>query len=90
MLGNQTSITALRFCDPCKSGSPIPPELTEDLGAVPASLRYIQWDVCGDAQTYLIERRGTKTVAIPMERPLFAREKVDWTSESILDHVGAD
>jgi len=92
ILDNHTTLIAVRFCDCRKAGSPLPSELLADLGSVPAPLRYLQWDVDHDhdPKTYLIERQGTRTVAIPMKRPPFVREQVDWTSESILDHLSSD
>ncbi|KAJ6491556.1 hypothetical protein DFH09DRAFT_369435 [Mycena vulgaris] len=87
VLDESCHLEAIRFSDAFKSGSVLPESLLQNLGKVPASLRYIKWDVHPDPKIYFLETRNQCTTAIPMTRPPVVKDEVDWTSDSILDHL---
>ncbi|KAJ7736718.1 hypothetical protein DFH07DRAFT_842554 [Mycena maculata] len=87
VLDEATHLQALRFFDISKSGSALPESFLANLGSVPASLRYIKWDVHPDPKIYCLETVDQCTMAVAMARPPVVKDKVDWTSESVLDHL---
>ncbi|KAK7021230.1 hypothetical protein R3P38DRAFT_1155412 [Favolaschia claudopus] len=80
-------LQVLRFYDLGKSGSVLPDSLLHNLGAVPPALRYIYWDVHPDPKMYSLERIGGINSAVAMSDPLPQKANVDWTCDSILDHL---
>ncbi|KAJ7513065.1 hypothetical protein B0H11DRAFT_1948577 [Mycena galericulata] len=86
VLDHGSHLQALRFFDLFKSGSVLPEPLLANLGSVPSSLRYIKWDVHPDPETYRLETLDGRTTAVAMTRAPVVKDKVDWTSDSVLDH----
>ncbi|KAJ6632598.1 hypothetical protein B0H10DRAFT_1938181 [Mycena sp. CBHHK59/15] len=87
VLDDSVTLQAVRFLDIFKYGSPLPPSLLEDLGEAPPSLHYIKWDVHPDPKIYCIEKHGKTRTASAMMNPPVVKERLDWTSESIFDHL---
>lgn len=81
-----SGITALRFCDPLKTGHALPLSLLNDFVPVPRNLKYIGWDVDQEPKTYEVQRSGD---TVRLVECFLKREykMVDWTSGSLLDHV---
>ena len=71
-LSDSTSIMRLRLNG---SGGPLSDDCLSNIGAAPASLKYVTWDVLKAPdwthrlQSYRLESREGKTIAIPAELP---------------------
>ncbi|KAJ7280388.1 hypothetical protein C8J57DRAFT_1712346 [Mycena rebaudengoi] len=87
ILDDSVRLQAVRFFDSHKGGSALPSSLLENVGHVPPSLQYIKWDVDSCTETYCLERRDDRVVATVMARPVVYKPQLDWTAESILDHL---
>jgi hypothetical protein len=77
-LSNSTSIMRLRMSG---SGDPLPEHLLCNIGAAPASLKYITWDIWSTVgyKSYRLESQDGKTIAIPAELPY------PWTTILVFD-----
>ncbi|KAJ7764825.1 hypothetical protein B0H16DRAFT_1525853 [Mycena metata] len=87
ILDELSHLEAIRFYDICKYGAELPGSLLQNLGKVPSSLRYIKWEVHPDPKTYYIERRDEVTIGTAMPRPPVEKNMLDWTSDSVLNHM---
>ncbi|KAJ7204584.1 hypothetical protein C8J57DRAFT_382880 [Mycena rebaudengoi] len=87
ILDDSVRLQAVRFCDSFQGGSALPSSLLENVGHVPPSIQYIKWDVDACPMTYYLERRDDRIVATVMEKPVVYKPRLDWTAESILDHL---
>ena len=66
-LSDSTSIVRLRLNG---RGDPLSDDFLSNIGVAPASLKYITWDTTrGWTQSYRLESREGKTIAIPAELP---------------------